>query len=152
MHSCIRQQIKTYVANEYCSVDDKLTSPSTTDSLYESWRREREKLVSEQAPPDVRAAQQASYKHFKAQEAAGGVGSTCVKSEVQGQQVLDCTWKRRSSITSDTEFLASWSNKGKVGTTVRSDTIIRLFHRSSNRCRKDMGYWCVSVYRLMVCQ
>ena len=41
-------------------------------------------------------------------------GNTCDMREVQGRQVLDCSWKRRSSVTSDTDFLASWSNKGKV--------------------------------------
>ena len=56
----------------FCSVDDNHVV--SENPLFDLWHMENEKMLSEQAPLNVRVDQQVAYKFYKMQEVAYGEG------------------------------------------------------------------------------
>ncbi|XP_022250210.1 tetratricopeptide repeat protein 17-like [Limulus polyphemus] len=63
---------------------------------HEFWLKQHEKLLSEQAPPEVKLEQRLEYEEQKIRESLDGRGQDCVQFQQNGHTVLSCNMRREA--------------------------------------------------------
>ncbi|XP_023223356.1 tetratricopeptide repeat protein 17-like [Centruroides sculpturatus] len=63
---------------------------------HEFWLRQHEKLLNEQAPPEVKLEQRLEYEEQKIRESLDGRGQDCFQFEQNGHTVLSCNMRRET--------------------------------------------------------
>ncbi|GFY68857.1 tetratricopeptide repeat protein 17 [Trichonephila inaurata madagascariensis] len=81
---------------QHISLQRTLTELREYQKQHENWVRQSEKLISEQAPPEVKLEQRLEYEEQKIRESLDGRGQDCFQFEQNGHMVLSCNMRRET--------------------------------------------------------
>ncbi|KAG0411227.1 hypothetical protein HPB47_011658 [Ixodes persulcatus] len=81
---------------QHSSLQRTLTQLREYQEQREQWLHQNAKLLSEQAPPEMRLEQHLEYEEHKIRESLDGKGHDCYQFEQNGHMVLSCNMRRDS--------------------------------------------------------
>ncbi|CAL1274123.1 unnamed protein product [Larinioides sclopetarius] len=109
---------------QHISLQRTLTELREYQKQHEYWLRQHEKLLNEQAPPEVKLEQRLEYEEQKIRESLDGRGQDCFQFEQNGHMVLSCNMRRETYTASQSQvdlslnlqlLQAVESKAGKIG-------------------------------------
>lgn len=89
-------KLEKALEEQHISLQRTLTELREYQKQHEYWLRQHEKLLSEQAPPEVKLEQRLEYEEQKIRESLDGRGQDCFQFEQNGHMVLSCNMRREA--------------------------------------------------------
>ncbi|GIY63194.1 tetratricopeptide repeat protein 17, partial [Caerostris extrusa] len=87
-------KLETALESQHINLQNTLTELREYQKQHQYWVKEHEKLLSEQAPPEVKLEQRLEYEEQKIRESLDGRGQDCFQFEQNGHMVLSCNMRR----------------------------------------------------------
>lgn len=89
-------KLEKALEDQHISLQKTLTELREYQKQHEFWLKQHEKLLSEQAPPEVKLEQRLEYEEQKIRESLDGRGQDCFQFEQNGHMVLSCNMRREA--------------------------------------------------------